>query len=419
MSWTRRARTAWFTTFAVLVVGLSVGASTASARSTSTKTTARALAAAGNPIAEALLKEAGKGILSKGAGAGVSFALTAMGIGGDAETAAALAEIKAQLVRVNEQLTTLRTESKAILDAVSEASFSAAAREALPIIDNIELAEKKLAQAASQPAGTKQQQKAAEDAAQFIKANVVDKASLLSKLAFGSGVIAPTSIYAAAIKVRTNDSFLSHQDSVELRYLVDTYTAYEAAAIQLEVTYRMSEDGYPRQLLADLVDEWTAKVTKELALRRDAVPEHTVIDARTGLMWWTKFYGVTTHPKLIETDFFASLFFVGVKAQSGLEGWRMPSKDEMVGLIKGWNSSPAEWLSSNGGFASTDGVGENPAFWTGTGSELPKAINGVQQWSFWYVRLSDGLVDTLPTTYQQKHGYMAVRTPAEKYVPGT
>lgn len=407
-------RAAWPMVLVAMVVGLSFGASTASARNTSTKT---AQAAAGNALAETLLKEAGKGILSKGAGAGLSFALTAMGIGGEADTAAALAEIKAQLVRVNEQLTTLREEAAAIRNDVLTSDYNNAAREAAPIINNINHAEGLLLDAAKEPSASATQQALAKRASTYIENNLLDKASLLNTLAFGSGPANPTSIYGAAVKVRTADNFLTHDDSVQLRYLVDFYAGYIAAATQLTITYELTQPNYSTSRLTSILNDATSKVERALASRRDAVPQNTVIDARSNLMYWTKFYGVTTHPKLIETDFFASLFFTGVKGQSGMDGWRMPTKDEMVGLIKGWNGSPGQWLMTNGGFATTEGVGDNPAFWTGTGSESPLVIGGVKQWTYWYVRMSDGLVDTLNTGHNQRHGYMAVRTPAEKYVP--
>ncbi|HEX5449131.1 MAG TPA: hypothetical protein VFW85_03655 [Gaiellaceae bacterium] len=397
-----------------MVIGLSIGASTASASSGSTKAVA---AAAGNPLAEALLKEAGKGILSKGAGAGVSFALTAMGIGGEADTAAALAEIKAQLVRVNEQLTTLRNETEVIRNAVLSSDFSNAVRSAAPLINHVDTAEQLIVDAANAPTA-EQRKSAAQEASDYIKSNLLNKSSLIATLAFGSGPLAATSIYGAAVKVRTADDFLTHQESVQLRFLVDVYTAYEAAATQLEVTYYKSK-GYADSTLAEKLNAATSRVTAELAMRRDPVPNGTAIDARSGLMWWTKSYAITKNPRTVEGGFLSgSLLFVSASQGTGLSGWRLPTKDEMVALIKGWNGSPADWLSKNGGFAPIDGVGVNAAFWTGTlvSQQVLPAVNLVV-YTYWYVRLSDGLVDTLSSGHNQEHGYMAVRRPAENYVP--
>src|SRR4051794_29038221 len=74
----------------------------------------------GAKLAQAAAEEVVKGALGEAGGQLFTTALSVMGLGGDAATAAALAEISKQLERANTQLTTLRNETQAIANQLSK-----------------------------------------------------------------------------------------------------------------------------------------------------------------------------------------------------------------------------------------------------------------------------------------------------------
>lgn len=434
----KRTKLGAATVLAVVIAGLSaVGAQATSA------TTQTAQADPASAVALAILKEIGVGAAQGGGNKGLAHALSLMGIGGDPGTTAQLAEIQRLLERVDTQLTSLRNETAAISKAVNESNYNNAAREALPILNAVDHAEAKLKSAATHPAGSPGQKLLAEEARSYIGAHLLDKGRLLATLVSGSGPFAPDSIFASAWKVRTQDNFLTHTDSVQLRYLVDYYTAYEAALTQLVAGYYGSSPGYPGSEIQRLVDETTSTVTSQLNHRREAVEGDAVVDVRTRLMWYTRSVPVTTDPAadtvggLVAAPgdggpFSSSLPRLPdltLKAQpSASGGWKFPTRDQLEGLIRGWNGQPSDWLMRNAGFPAPlmagAGSERNWELWTANLTSYqsqPAYRSQPAQVTRGYhvVNMANGAGTTrLLNGASSQHGYIPVReTPAGAYVP--
>jgi hypothetical protein len=390
--------------------------------------TAAAAANPGNAIAEKLLLKVAESI----AGKGFTEALTAMGIGGDAAVAAQLAEISKQLERINEQLTTLRAETAAIAHQVNKSDFNNAARDSLPILSLVDHAEGLLRSAAAEPAGSKGQLRLAEDARNYIRSNLLDKFGALERLVGGTGSISPTSILAAGWHVRTDDNFATHQDSVEYRYLIDYYTGYEAAIVQLVATYYSSDPDYSTSYIQGIVSNAQSVVASQLKNLRDVVPVDTAVDVRSHLMWSTKHIGVTEDPEAViafgafRIPKVVSIFLLVTMPQlnNGLTGWTMPTQEQMQNLVKGWNGRPDDFLNKAAGFPTPLEKGEgsqlNPEFWTQTLVRVvPPAFGHPEIRLYDVMNMRDGKeFERAANGSLSQHGYLIVRpTNPGAYVP--
>ena len=394
-------------------------------------------------LALSVLEEAGKGAAGRAGDEAFGVVLNAIGLG-DNGTGIALAQIQRALERVNTQLTTLRDEAAAIDRQVKQSDFNSAARDTLPILNAVDHVLAKLKTAASLSAGSAGQKTLAREVRTYIEANLLDKAPLLAKLVSGSGVASPTSLVAAAFHVRTADNFLGHDDSVQIRYLVDYYTVYEALAAAFVADYYRTVPDYPEAEISRLVAETKASVTRQLDSRRQSVSAGTVVDARTGLMWSIKLLGLSEHPGgVVATLFgtehvFTPLLSLALPHETGgLKGWTMATREQLEGLIKGWNGRPDDWLAKNGGFptpleAGKPDVGTNPEFWTRTVNSHASLLAGLHicelPATYWVVNLATGesyprqssspgkYVSCSPTPHA--HGYIPVRvTPPGSYLP--
>jgi hypothetical protein len=394
---------------------------------------AMAQADPGSSVALLILKEIGIGAAQGVGTQGLAQALSLMGIGGDPGTAAQLASIQQSLERVNTQLTSLRNETAAISQAVTESNYNNAARDALPILNAVDHAEAKLKSAAAQPTGSTDQKTLAAEARAYIGANLLDKGTQLATYFSGSGPFVPDSILSAAWKVRTQDNFLSPSDSVQLRYLVDYYTSYEAALTQLVSGYYRSSPGYPLSEIQRIVDQTDSTIANQLNQRRDAVPDGTVVDVRTGLMWSTSStIPVTMNPG---GDTAAATYGGSVGAwflanptlkvqPDGLGGWVFPTKDQMLGLINGWNGQPSSWLMKNAGFPAPliagAGSERNWEFWTSTPRGVFSRFLGARAEVISYdvVNMLGGeLAFRMWGGSTNQHGYIPVRvTPPGSYL---
>ena len=201
---------------------------------------------------------------------------------------------------------------------------------------------------------------------------------------------------------------------------------------------------YPEAEISRLVAETKASVTRQLDSRRQSVSAGTVVDARTGLMWSIKLLGLSEHPGgVVATLFgtehvFTPLLSLALPHETGgLKGWTMATREQLEGLIKGWNGRPDDWLAKNGGFptpleAGKPDVGTNPEFWTRTVNSHASLLAGLHicelPATYWVVNLATGesyprqssspgkYVSCSPTPHA--HGYIPVRvTPPGSYLP--
>jgi hypothetical protein len=374
-----------------------------------------------NPVAAAIAKglvtELAKGAAGEAGGQALGFALSAMGIGPDAATAAALAQIQQTLARIGDQVTALQAQTAAIYELVARSDYNNAARAAVPILRSIDHAEGLLRAASRQTAASNAQKKISKEAFDYIGAHLLDKFDTLAGYVSGSGPAAPDSIISSAFQAKTADNFLTHEDSVAIRYLVDYYALYEAQLAHLIAEYRNAETDYPRSEVKLFVDHAVRSVDALLNARRDQVSIGTVFDARTGLQWSTKLYGVTAHPGALNGFFgFSPLLRLQLPHETGLNGWKAPDLDQMRGLIAGWSGPRIDaWLRDRGGFAypMEGGVvgGRNTEFWTTTlTADIPSILGGPRFTAYAVMHMVNGDTPSRISGHDE-HGFIPVRVP--------
>ena len=328
--------------------------------------------------------------------------LTSLGIGGEAATAAQLQEIIAQLQRIGEQTTELQNSVNAINLAVANVAYQSVAQRAQDWRNKIDGIEKQLSDAAESPtpAGRKNLGQKAFDAIAALNQEFPAFVELIA----GGGSLSADPLIQAAFVRETADRFLTHDDSVRIRFFVDAYAFYAAKLGQLILNYRVASGDYSRASLETFARSVLAGVDKIEGLRRDAVPENTVVDARTGLEWATSHYGVSGNPS---GDLSVLTTITLLQGKTGEAGWFVPSDSQLQGLVKGWAGSPSEWLGRNGGFAPLD-INNSTIFWTRTVA----AQTFAGPWYFG-INMKNGDEVARPPGHNGGYGFIPMRTPAD------
>jgi hypothetical protein len=165
--------------------------------------------------------------------------------------------------------------------------------------------------------------------------------------------------------------FFRPADSTNMQNLYDYWNAAltQAANLKIELLHENdAQDGNPEQL-TDFMGNPNATPpttngtfqidqTANLALMKPAVPEGTVIDTRSRLMWATDFPMMIPDfgfgPIGCPSQFTYPYYFAGYGWEiepsygmsfAGFSGWTSPTLSVMQGLINGWSgTSPMNWL---------------------------------------------------------------------------
>lgn len=258
-----------------------------------------------------------------------SGALAALGVDGPEGT-------EAQLQAVNTELRRLAAVTELFHSAVNAVDIGGAgpgsqvvAERAYTWRNRINALEADIRDAAGAPTASARRQLAR--AASDRIAAVNQDFGVFVELVAG-GYPSADSVSRAAFLRETADGFLTHEESVRIRYFFDAYALYAAKLGWLIVNYRVASGLYSPAQTRTFAESVVSGVARIDELRRTAVPENAVFDARTGLEWSSGRYGVTSNPPKDPQGF---VTLRDVTARTNETGWALPTAEQLRGLVSG------------------------------------------------------------------------------------
>ena len=312
-----------------------------------------AVAPVASAFATGILQTVVGGIRDEAIAAGFSSLLGFIGL--DAEQGATAAQVSAIDERVKrvevalQQVTARVNETKRNVDAARvgidnikdtslRTAYSHAAQEAFNIVHRIDTALRKIEAANAAPLD-KSGDRTRDDAESFISEHIDGAAESLQVVVFGDprGNVGGTPLIRSAFSVATGNHFLSHAESVHLRYLVVLYATYESLAAAITAEYRRSRPGYREADVKTYLNHWITTIQEQENGRREAVPDLTVVDART-LRMWSLAPGRTRSP--VARD--------AISGPGSYSDWSIPSSAAYESLVSGYTTTPKEFLQAAG-----------------------------------------------------------------------
>ena len=258
-------------------------------------------------------------------------------------------EIKQALTALGKQLTQLQSD-------VQLAGFSTLVHQTDTTIGRIDHASNELALLANlersdttRPAFTKM-------IVDYIGANLLDAPSILNQNLSANVPLSDNLVKSASRLVAQRSRFFDSKSSADVKSVYDYFVAYEVKlALLLTEYWHAKPETYSPATVAASLAAVEANVNAQAGSLKPPVPDRTVADKRTGLMWAQ----ALNAPAAADLHAIAEIYkpsrgpqhfrlkpSAGPTAVAGLPFvWRLPTIGEFERLIEGWSGrNPSAWL---------------------------------------------------------------------------
>jgi hypothetical protein len=280
--------------------------------------------------------------------AALGWVLAAFGYG-DVLKDQDMLEIKRALSALGQQLTKLQ-------DDVKLAGFSTLVHQTDTTMGKIDHASSQLALLANMPQTDTTRRAFTQTIVDYIGANLLDAPAILNRNLSDNVPLSDNLVKSASRLVAQRSSFFDSKSSADVRSVYDYFVAYQVklAMLLTEYWHAKPETYSPATVAASLAAVET-NVNAQASSLKPPVPERTVVDKRTGLMWAQ----ALNTPAAADLHAIAEIYrpsrgpqrfrlkpSAGPTAVAGLPFvWRLPTIGEFERLIAGWSGkSPAAWL---------------------------------------------------------------------------
>jgi Protein of unknown function (DUF1566) len=170
-------------------------------------------------------------------------------------------------------------------------------------------------------------------------------------------------LIVAASRLLGARRFFDSRSSDDVRSVHDYFAAYQArAAILLVEYYNAKPESYPPAFIKQQLDTIEGNVAAQAGALKPRVPQNTVLDTKTGLMWMQKVYcnrtasivplgrllELTEHPLTVYNWRLTSAATAAALPGLQFNDWSLPTAEEMHKLLSHrGNRSPYEWLAND------------------------------------------------------------------------
>lgn len=286
------------------------------------------------------------GIGSKTATTVLGWMMSAFGFG-EAESQD-LKDVKATLDELGKQLTQLSGH-------VNQAAFSTLVGQTRDTIGQINHALSDLAAIAQSPEPEKRKS-FSQDAVDYVRSHLLDAPEILNEHLNSKAPLADNLLKAASRAVSSGVRFFDAGSSDLVRSVYDYFASYQATVAMVLTEYYHAKATDPGAIKFKL-DQIEGNIAEQAKWLKPRVPERTVLDTRTGLMWTQTLFNsyVVRLGDLIELEPQFPKYEVRLKpfatstALPGLpfSNWSLPTFDDMNALLSHrGDNSPYDWLAN-------------------------------------------------------------------------
>jgi hypothetical protein len=318
-------------------------------------------------VLKSLISSAGRNLAERGLRGSDSFGwlLAAFGLEGLFGKEDELAPIREKLDEISKQVAEVRNEIK-------HSDFENKIAETHPITADIDSIYKMLEELAALPAGAPTRENFARKISGEIGSKLLTAPARFNKILGSNVPLAGNLLKSASRVVHADHRFFDRESSAEIRDLYEYFATYQTELAVLLTEYFHSEpQTYAPQVVENQVREIEKNLENQEKSLKPPVPDNTVIDTKTDLMWVRAGRQAEKRPSMID---YLGVVGENTKNATWRNGllhyvfpeqtnqaspwdvpfgghWKLPTISEFETLISGWKgASPISWLAKEAGF---------------------------------------------------------------------